>query len=221
MQTAKTGLRAWAAGLLLVCLPLRGYILHGELLLGTGVIDPVYGTAYVGAVLTLVAGALLVHGKLGATRSVTGRVLDRPRRSLVAGVAVLVAIAVLGAGLVMAVEGLSWLAGWVGFRPLYVLVFLLVVVLLAASLSAVVYLTMTMLFGVVFGYLALGRAAVGTYGWPPVIIAGTVFANIAAFVPLASLVIEVGLATLAIGAVVLGIGDPRRRETPVVDPSAR
>lgn len=220
LQTSTTSVGAWAAGILLVCLPIRGYVLHGELLLGAELIDPVYGTAYVGAVLTLVTGTLLVRGERDATETVTDRVLDRPARSLAAGVGTLAALGVLGVALFAGIEGLSWLAGGVDFLPLYFLMFLGALVLLAASLTIVVYATATMLFGVVFGYLALGRAAVGAYGWPPVIIAGAVLANAVALFPVASLVLELGLATAAVGGLVLAFRNPRPRARASADPSA-
>lgn len=198
----------------MVCLPVRMYILHGGMVLGADVIDPVYGTAYVGAVLTLVAGALLVRGERDVTEQVTGNVLASPLRAFGVGVLALAALAALGVGSVAAIEGLSLLAAAIGFLPVYLLLFLCALVLLAATISLAVYAAATLLFGIVFGYLALGRAIVGPYGWPPVVIAGAVLANVLAFVPAASLVIELVLAAVAIGGLVLAA-----RESPQVDPA--
>lgn len=203
LKTPSTSVGAWAAGILLVCLPLRGYILHSETVLGTDVIGPVYGTAYVGAVLTLVAGALLVRGERNATESVTGSVLAKPVRSFGVGVVTLVVFGLLGLAFVAAIEGISLAAAAVGFLPVYLILFLGALVLLAVGMSVAVYVVATVLFGTVFGYLAVGRAVVGTHGWPPVIIMGAVLANIIAFVPIASLVVELGLAAAAIGGLLI------------------
>lgn len=219
LKTPSTSVGAWAAGILLVCLPIRGYILHSETLLGTGVIDPVYGTAYVGAVLTLVAGALLVRGERNATEVVTDSVLDRPLRAFGVGLATLVALGVLGLVFFVAIEGLSWAAAGVGFLPVYLVLLLGALLLLAIAMSIGMYLLLTVLFGAVFGYLAIGRAVVGTHGWPPVIIAGAVLANAIAFVPIASLVFELGLAAAAIGGLLLKFRDARPHRMVRTDPA--
>jgi hypothetical protein len=194
---------AWAAGTLLVCLPLRGYVLHGGTLFGSDLIDPVYGTAYVGAVLTLLAGVLLVRGERDVTEDVTGSVLERPLRAFVVGALTFGVLAVLGVGAFGAIEGISRLPQSVGVVPVYPLLFLFSVLLIAATISIAVYTIATVLFGIVFGYLALARAIVGPYGWPPVIIAGAVLANILAFVPVASLVLELVLAATAVGGLLI------------------
>ena len=199
-----TSASTWAAGALLICLPLRGYILHGGTLLGSDLIDPVYGTAYVGAVLTLVAGALLVRDEPDATAAVTGTVLDRPLRALAVGILTFVALAAFGVGALAAIEGISRLPGSVGVVPVSPLLFFCSVAVLVVTLSTAVYAVATLLLGVVFGYLALARALVGPYGWPPVIIAGAMLANLTAFVPAASLVLELLLAAAAVGGLVIG-----------------
>jgi len=219
LQTTSTSVGAWAAGILLVCLPVRGYVLHSETLLGTDVIGPVYGTAYVGAVLTLVAGALLVRGERSVTEIVTDSVLARPARSFGVGTATLAVLAILVFGFFAAIEGLSWLAADVGFLPVYFVLFLGALVLLAVGVSVAVYVIITVLFGAVFGYLAVGRAIVGPYGWPPVIIAGAVLANAIAFVPVASLVVELGLAATAIGGLLLEVRASRPHQMARTDPT--
>ena len=205
------------AGLLLVCLPLRGYVLHGEVMFGTGAINPVYGTAYVGAVLTLGAGWLLVRGERETTDTVTGSVLCRPVRALAVGLLAVAGLIGLVLAFLVTVGGLALVADHVAVFPVAMAVMLVGVVLFAVAIAVALYVAMALLFAVVFGYLTLGRALVGTYGWPPAIIVAAVLANLIAFVPTASLVVEATLATVALGGLLLAVWDPQT--SPAVDPA--
>lgn len=207
---------SWIAGLLLVCLPLRGYVLHSDAVLGTGVIDPVYGTAYVGAVLTLVAAWLLVRGERETTETVTASVLGRPVRALAVGVLAVAGLVALALAFLVTVEGLSFVADHATVVPVGMVVMLVGVVLFAVALATALYVGMALLFAVVFGYLTLGRALVGAYGWPPAIVVAAVLANAIAFAPAASLVFEGILALAALGGLLLALWDPQA--SPTVDP---
>lgn len=188
---------AWVGVLLFVSLLFRGYILHAETLLGSGLIDPVYGTAYVGGVLTLFIGVLFVRRERYTTETITGCVTAHPVRTLGLGVGTLLAVAMLAVAVFFSLQSLIHLANVLSTAA--ALAFVLAVVVLAVGVAFACYVAFILLIATVLGYLAVGRALVGVYGWPPAIIAAAVLTNAIAFVPLASLVVDLLLGAAALG----------------------
>ncbi len=187
----------WVGVALFVSLLGRGYILHAETLLGSGLIDPVYGTAYVGGVLTLFIGALFVRRERYTTESVTGCVTAHPVRTVGLGIAALLAVGASAVVVFFSVRSLVHVANVVSTAA--ALAFVLAVVVLAVGMAFACYAVFILLIATVLGYLAVGRALVGVYGWPPVIIAAAVLTNAIAFAPLASLAVDLLLAAAALG----------------------
>lgn len=189
----------WVGVALFAGLLARGYILHAETLLGSGLIDPVYGTAYVGGVLTLFIGVLFIKRERYATETITGCVTAHPVRTLALGAAAMLAVAVAAGVVFFSVQSLVHLASVASTAA--ALVFVAAVVVLAVGTAFACYIICILLITTVLGYLAVGRALVGVYGWPPVIIAAAVLTNAIAFAPLASLAVDLILAAAALGGV--------------------